>query len=271
MSFDFDLITEEYESDLYEFIDALFQRNGPRATNVFVRSSHRNVMTKVPRFVNRAYKMNNVSSDKGKLLIDGGCDTCLVGNGFIIESTTSRTVDVQGFADDIKVESLPIVSAVTAVDVDGEVILLEIHECIAVENNQTSLLSTFQARDHGVVVNDIADRHGGKQNIEYDDDIIPLILEDGLFIVDIREPTVAERFDCRRLTLTSDRPWTVGECDNSSHLMTTESDFISIENALNTLIRSVHTATTSSAYPVTADVNSIEPAKFQAKLGWMPM
>ena len=67
MSFDFDLITEEYESDLYEFIDALFQRNGPRATNVFVRSSHRNVMTKVPRFVNRAYKMNNVSSDKGKL------------------------------------------------------------------------------------------------------------------------------------------------------------------------------------------------------------
>ena len=85
-------------------------------------------------------------------------------------------------------------------------------------------------------MNDIADRHGGKQNTEYDDDIIPLILEDGLFIVDIREPTVAERFDCRRLTLTSDRPWTVGECDNSSHLMTTESDFISIENALNTLI-----------------------------------
>ena len=264
-------IIEEYESDLYDFIDALFQRNDPRVTKVFVRSSHSNVLTKVPRSVNRAYKMNNISSDKGKLLIDGGCDTCLVGNGFIIESTTSRTVDVQGFADDIKVQSLPIVSAVTAVDVDGEVILLEIHECIAVENNQTSLLSTFQAREHGVVVNDIADRHGGKQNIEYDDDIIPLILEDGLFIVDIREPTVAERFDCRRLTLTSDRPWTVGECDNSSHLMTTESDFISIENALNTLIRSVHTATTSSVYPVTADVNSIEPAKFQAKLGWMPM
>jgi len=75
-----DFITEEYESDLYDFIDALFQRNDPRVTKVFVRSSHSNVLTKVPRSVNRAYKMNNVSSDKGKLLIDGGCDTCLVGN-----------------------------------------------------------------------------------------------------------------------------------------------------------------------------------------------
>ena len=47
-----DFITEEYESDLYDFIDALFQRNDPRVTKVFVRSSHSNVLTKVPRSVN---------------------------------------------------------------------------------------------------------------------------------------------------------------------------------------------------------------------------
>ena len=37
------------------------------------------------------------SNGLGEILIDGGCDTCLCGQGFVVESTTSRTVNVQGF------------------------------------------------------------------------------------------------------------------------------------------------------------------------------
>ena len=110
----------------------------------------------------------------------GGCDTSLNGNGFYIEATNNMTVDIQGFTDNIKVKSLPSVSAVTAVDVGDEVILLELHECIALEANQISLLSTFQAQEAGVVVNDVAKRHNGKQNIECEDYEIPLLVEVGL-------------------------------------------------------------------------------------------
>lgn len=100
-----------------------------------------------------------MNESEAKRLVDGGCDTRLVGNDFYIEATTNRTVDVQGFTDNIKVKRLPTVSAVTAVDVSDEVILLKLHECIAVETNQISLFSTFQAREAEVVVNDVAKRN----------------------------------------------------------------------------------------------------------------
>ena len=44
---------------------------------------------------------NNAYENEGKLLIDGGCDTSLADNEFIIESQTNRDVDVQGFTDSI--------------------------------------------------------------------------------------------------------------------------------------------------------------------------
>ena len=60
-----------------------------------------------------------------------------------------------------------------------------------------------------VVVNDVAKRHNGKQNIECEDYEIPLLVEDGLMNTKIREPTEEERSTCLRLTLTNDKPWTV--------------------------------------------------------------
>ena len=49
-------------------------------------------------------------------------------------------------------------------------------------------------------------------------------MEDGLMNIKIREPTEEERSTCVRLTLTNDKPWTVGDNDDC-HTMTTRIDF----------------------------------------------
>ena len=76
---------------------------------------------------------------KEKLSIDGGCDASLVRGSFIIKSTTNRSVDVQGIIDVIKIESLPIVSAFTAIDLEEKTIILNLHGCISAKDNQTSI------------------------------------------------------------------------------------------------------------------------------------
>ena len=76
-----------------------------------------------------------------KLLVDGGCDASLAGNVFIIESPSNRRVDVQDFVDSIKVERQLILSSITALDLEDDIVLPELSTCITVKNNQVSLLS----------------------------------------------------------------------------------------------------------------------------------
>jgi len=64
-----------------------------------------------------AFNMQSKDSSNtiGEILVDGGCDTSLVGKGFVVESTSSRSVSVQGFNDSMKLDKLLIVTALTAV------------------------------------------------------------------------------------------------------------------------------------------------------------
>ena len=244
----------------------------PQVQKYDVTARTSNAMLQLPRSVIRVNKMHQMQEDEGRLLIDGGCDTSLVGNGFYVESTTNRTVDVQGFADDIKVESLPIVLAVTAVDMGKEVVLLELHECIAVAGNQVSLLSTFQAREAGVIVNDITKQHNGKQNIECDDLRIPLVIEDGLMVIKIREPTEHERMTCERLTLTDNKPWIVGNNDDDNFaMMMKESRDHSQAPLVNVILENVPQRNQSYLHPSRSDSAIQNPSHYQAKLGWMPI
>ena len=65
----------------------------------------------------------NTNENERELLNDGGCDTSVVGNGFIVDSHINRSVDVQGFIDSKKV------------DCEDEVIYLKLNEYIAVRYN----------------------------------------------------------------------------------------------------------------------------------------
>jgi hypothetical protein len=63
--------------------------------------------------------------------------------------------------------NLPIVSAITAIDVpSGESILLVIHEGIYNETAAHSLLSEFQLREFGINIDSICHRHGGTQQMK---------------------------------------------------------------------------------------------------------
>jgi len=63
----------------------------------------------------------------------------------------------------MKIDKLPVVTAITTVVIQGVPYILVINECIYVEGNATSLLSTYQAREFGVTVNNVAVRHGGSK------------------------------------------------------------------------------------------------------------
>ena len=116
------------------------------------------------RLLNKnACQTKDGSSQRGGVLVDGGCDTSLVGDGFVLESTTSRKVSVQGLNNDMQLEELPIATAITAVDLPSGTIIIDLsNEAIYVQGNTTSLLSTYQAQSFGFDVNDTARVHAGE-------------------------------------------------------------------------------------------------------------
>ena len=87
--------------------------------------------------------------------------------------------------------------------------------------NQTSLLSTFQVRESGHKVNDIASRHGGTQEITADGFNIPLFIHNGLLGLKIRIPTENEITNCTRIVLTNDQPWNPEELSSLNKTTTT--------------------------------------------------
>ena len=155
--------------------------------------------------------MNAASDIKGSLFMDGCADTSVLNTGteghFVEVSRTLRTVTLVGFHNDLKKNSIPIGSGVTAVDLPSGPILLQVNEAPLVEGDGNSLLSTPQAREYSVKIDDVARRHGGLQRIQVEDRIIPLKFQQSLLYVPIRCPTEWELSKLPRLHLTSDQPW----------------------------------------------------------------
>jgi hypothetical protein len=92
--------------------------------------------------------------DKYHISILGvGADTCVLGQGWKVLSVHNiRIANVVGSDHEFAVKrNLPIVSAITAVDLsDGISVILIVHEAIYNDTANHSLLSEFQLRDFGV-------------------------------------------------------------------------------------------------------------------------
>jgi hypothetical protein len=83
-------------------------------------------------------------------ILDGGADTCVLGQGWEVHSVhNTRRANFVGFDHEAAVKrNLPIVSAITAVDLpDGISMILIVHEAIYNDTANHSLLSEFQLRD----------------------------------------------------------------------------------------------------------------------------
>jgi hypothetical protein len=116
-------------------------------------------------------------------ILDGGADTCVLGKGWkVVSFQDSRRANVFGFDHEDSVKrNLPIVSAITAVDLpDGSCILLTVHEAIYNDTGNHTLLSGFQLREFRVQIDSTCHRHGGTQQMVIRDDgeslVVPLEL-----------------------------------------------------------------------------------------------
>ena len=93
-------------------------------------------------------------------------------------------------------------------------VFLEFNEAIFVKGNENSLVSTFQVREYGNVVSDVAKWHGGKQNILADECEILLSLINDLLVCDIHKPMETERLHCTLVIMTGDNIWDVEKFDD---------------------------------------------------------
>jgi len=143
------------------------------------------------------------------MCIDGGTNISLMGRVFHIVEFTNRTVDMVGFASGIEKSQVRIGSGVAVFESGNDKVLLGLHEAPYLPDNSISLLSTSQARENGVWVDDVLSRHGGRQLIRatdaegnpYD---FPLELRSGLMELTLRYPTETERESLPIVWLTSD-------------------------------------------------------------------
>ena len=121
------------------------------------------------------YAMNTTTKGKGKLMADSCADTSIaaIGNGFTEVSHSDKTVTLIGFNDDLSKKEVPIGSAATAIDLPRKTIIIQLNKVPLLQDGSNSLLSTAQAREGGVIVDDVAKRHGGHQLIQADSHVIP--------------------------------------------------------------------------------------------------
>ena len=133
----------------------------------------------------------NVEGPYKKCIMDNGVDTSVIGQGWTVVAYTSRKANVVGFDKNAAVKrGLPIVSAVTAVDLEDQTILIRIHEAVMNDASHHSLLSEFQVRECVYNLDSVWKKHGGSQTLSIKEDvIIPLQLKNCIMTFNHREPT----------------------------------------------------------------------------------
>jgi hypothetical protein len=150
-------------------------------------------------------------------ILDAGADTCVLGKGWeILSIHSTRKANVVGFDHESAVKrNLTIVSAITALDLpSGQSVLLVVHEGIYNETSNHSLLSEFQLREFGIVIDSICHRHGGTQQMIVKDSndsnvlTIPLDLAGCMVHFKHRLPTADDMSSLQQYCLMhGDTPW----------------------------------------------------------------
>jgi len=148
---------------------------------------------------------------------DAGADTCVLGDGWTVISSTHRKANLVGFdARSARKNGLDVVSACAIVEsAEGDDILLIAHESVSNPGSRITLLSEFQIRSFGSVIDSVhrghrADWNGrlGTQSFQPTEDLmIPLVLRGALMTFKLRAPTEAEMETMEPVPITSEHPW----------------------------------------------------------------
>ena len=177
------------------------------------------------------------------MCINGGTNISMMGRIFKDLEYSDRTIDMVGFAIGIEKRHVHIASGVAVFESGNDKILVGLHEVPYLPDNTLSLLSTGQAWEHGVRVDDVLTHHGGHQLIQahdvngnpYD---FPLEVCSGLMEFTLRYPTDAEVESLPVVWLTADSPWDLNTLElHDFKVLPSFDDFIKV---LTNLVKLQH-------------------------------
>jgi hypothetical protein len=171
-----------------------------------------------PKEMEQMYTDKVPNSDTEILIMDGVADISCVGKGFSILFLTGEKTTIGVARAKSEASTFDIVTAATVI-IDPTTslnVILIINQAVYIPDMEqnASLLHMDQARNHNVIINDLAkcyyDSEGkpGRQLIEVDGRTIPL-RHDGLkYFLQIREPREEDWDLCQIVELTSTESWT---------------------------------------------------------------
>ena len=159
-----------------------------------------------------------ITEDEDCLLIDNGCDQTIINtNSFKINLHTNIFYKVDGAVNSMSASNLELVNdAVTCLVMDnGPNILIRLNQCLldTDPSQRESLLQPHQARAFGVIIDDCARCHLGKdgepggQCLQVDDTTIPLHFDGWKCYFRCRMPTSLELQTLHVYDITSPLPY----------------------------------------------------------------
>ena len=129
---------------------------------------------------------------------DGGADACVVGRHARVEHDTGRFAHLIGCdPNTMRTPKVPIVTAYLKVNAHNDIpVFLKINEAAYNEKSPVTLLSEYQVRDHGYIIDSVATRHKaahdqyGKQRLELNECVhVPFEDRGGMMGFEILEIT----------------------------------------------------------------------------------
>ena len=127
-----------------------------------------------------------------------------------------RSVSI-GIAGDHQLTGARLCTAVWIVETNQGLVKLIWHQCAEVKSQSNSILSNFQVRSHGILVNDVHMAHGGKQLITTPNGTnIPIIYKGGLPYIQHYYPTDQQMQEVtREEIMTSPATWNPSLIDDA--------------------------------------------------------
>ena len=130
------------------------------------------------------YKVNLTQKIGGVnfALCDGGANDCIKGNDMrvLCYNGDGRRVSI-GIASDHQLTGARLCTAVSIVETNQGFVKLIWHQCAEVNTQTNSIISNFQVRSYGILVNDVNIAHGGKQMMSTPDrTMISIVYKGGL-------------------------------------------------------------------------------------------
>jgi hypothetical protein len=164
---------------------------------------------------------NLLSKDEGDLfhaVTDNGADTTVMGDGWLIIGDLKQApwANLVGFDKDAKKIGLPIIAGAIKVHTeDGISMILKVHQDVYNAGSRTTLISEFQVRDHGLIIDSISAKHKsdlggckGTQSFWVTPDLrLPLQLKGGLMTFTYSKPSWEEMETLDVIGITNETPW----------------------------------------------------------------